>query len=80
MENDERFTSHVAALMEMFKFCPQILTDDSTEIVSYLIRRFWLSNKITGNAVGGIQWIDDDQELYNGKNENFVPLVIRSSP
>lgn len=73
-ESDKRFTSHVAALMEMFKFYPQILTDDSTEIVSYLIKEVLLSNRVTGNAVGDIEWIDD-QELYSGRNENFIPLA-----
>ncbi|UCS21577.1 uncharacterized protein HLK63_J01463 [Nakaseomyces glabratus] len=44
IDKDQNFTSHLAILMEVFRFTPHLLDDESTNIVSYLIKNVLLSN------------------------------------
>lgn len=44
LENNEYFTSHIAVLMEIFKFAPKVIEDESTELISYLIKKVLLTN------------------------------------
>lgn len=60
-EKDNNFTAHVIVLMEIFKFHPHILDEDSTDIVSYLIKDILLSNEVVGNQDNDSSWVTDSQ-------------------
>lgn len=45
--------------MEIFKKFPHVLNDDSTDIISYLIKEVLLSNQVVGDSKKEIDWIED---------------------
>ncbi|CAI4688515.1 BFH_collapsed_G0041610.mRNA.1.CDS.1 [Saccharomyces cerevisiae] len=59
LQKDKYFTSHIIVLMEIFKKFPHVLNDDSTDIISYLIKEVLLSNQVVGDSKKEIDWIED---------------------
>lgn len=66
IESDGNIASHILVLSEIFRFCPRILNDDSTDIVSYLIKEVLLANQVVGDKENQPDWVED--ALLN-KNE-----------
>lgn len=50
LQKDKYFTSHIIVVMEIFKKFPHVLNDDSTDIISYLIKEVLLSNQVVGDS------------------------------
>ncbi|CCD26308.1 sister chromatid cohesion factor PDS5 NDAI_0H01340 [Naumovozyma dairenensis CBS 421] len=77
---DKCFTSHIIVLMEIFKFHPHILDNDSTDIVSYLIKEILLSNKIVGEKENNdLTWIQDsslDDKEYSALAAKLFTLKL----
>lgn len=64
IKQDKNFASHIVVLMEILRFYPQILDENSTEIVTYVIKEVLLANQVTGNIEGyDTDWIDDNSLL-----------------
>ncbi|KAF4002432.1 Sister chromatid cohesion protein PDS5 [Saccharomyces cerevisiae] len=59
LQKDKYFTSHIIVVMEIFKKFPHVLNDDSTDIISYLIKEVLLSNQVVGDSKKEIDWIED---------------------
>lgn len=55
-----RFASHILVLAEIYKFCPQVLDKDSTEIVSFLIQEVLLANQVVDSNEED-KWIEDSE-------------------
>ncbi|CCK69673.1 sister chromatid cohesion factor PDS5 KNAG_0C05750 [Huiozyma naganishii CBS 8797] len=76
--NGKAFVSHIAVLMEIFKFHPHVLDDESTNIVSYLIKEVLLANQVVGNKSSGDgadkDWISD-KELMSDIEGKFSALA-----
>lgn len=74
INQDKKFSSHISALMEILRFHPQILDENSTEIVTYVIREILLANQVTGDIEEyKTDWIDDNNLLVTD-NEKLEPL------
>ncbi|AMD22270.1 HGL070Wp [Eremothecium sinecaudum] len=61
IEDCKNFPSHILVLAEIFKIDPHVLDDDSTDIVSYLIRHTLLANQVVGDSQSDGVWINDTQ-------------------
>lgn len=59
LKQDKQFSSHVLVLAEIFKYFPHVLDQDSTEVVSYLIKEVLLANQVVGDSKKGVEWIND---------------------
>lgn len=59
LKNDKNIASHILVLSEIFRFCPRILNEDSTDIVSYLIKEVLLTNQVVGDKENEPEWIND---------------------
>ncbi|GAV47084.1 hypothetical protein ZYGR_0E00980 [Zygosaccharomyces rouxii] len=59
LKNDKHIASHILVLSEIFRFCPRILNEDSTDIVSYLIKEVLLANQVVGDKENEPDWIED---------------------
>lgn len=71
---EKNFASRIVILMEIFRFHPQILDEDSTDIVTYVIREVLLTNEVTGDIEGyTTDWIENNS-LILSDNENFKSL------
>lgn len=70
VKDDKHIASHILVLSEIFRFCPHILDEDSTDIVSYLIKEVLLANEVVGDNEGESGWIEDS--LLN--NKKYAPL------
>ncbi|CAL9735883.1 sister chromatid cohesion protein Pds5p [Monosporozyma servazzii] len=67
---EENFASHVVILMEILKFHPQILDEDSTEIVTYVIKEVLLANQVTGDIEGcTTDWIENNKLISTTDNK-----------
>lgn len=74
IKQDKNFASHISALMEILRFHPQILDENSTEIVTYVIKEVLLANQVTGNIEEyETDWIDDDSLIVT-ENNKLKPL------
>lgn len=74
IEDGDNFVSHILVLMEILRFHPEILDDNLTDIVGYLIKDVLLSNQVTGDIEGySTEWIEND-ELLTTENEKFASL------
>ncbi|EDO19365.1 hypothetical protein Kpol_1002p10 [Vanderwaltozyma polyspora DSM 70294] len=75
----ERFTSNIVVLSEIFKYCPRVLDEDSTEIVSYLIKEVLLSNEVVGDEDIETDWVDDKllyTSRYNALSAKLASLKL----
>ncbi|AET41091.1 sister chromatid cohesion factor PDS5 Ecym_7247 [Eremothecium cymbalariae DBVPG len=61
LNRSKNFASHITVLAQMFKIEPQLLDDDSGDIVSYLIRHVLLANQVLGNSKKENAWVTDTQ-------------------
>ncbi|KAL3241234.1 sister chromatid cohesion factor PDS5 [Nakaseomyces bracarensis] len=65
--DDTLFTAHLAVITEIFKFAPNIIEEESTNIISYLIKNILLANRNLENQQGN-EWIEyDDAESLKYK-------------
>ncbi|CCH62169.1 hypothetical protein TBLA_0G02290 [Henningerozyma blattae CBS 6284] len=58
----KNFASHIVVLTEIFKAFPHIVDDESTDIISYLIKEVLLSNQVVGEDDEASGWVEE-QEL-----------------
>lgn len=73
LDSSKNFSSNVLAISEIFKIKPQLLDDDSTDIISYLIKNVLLANEVVGDPDEDASWITDKQ-INSGK---FSPLSTK---
>ncbi|CAI4048465.1 hypothetical protein N7582_004383 [Saccharomyces uvarum] len=79
LKKDKHFTSHIVVLMEVFKSFPHILNDDSTDIISYLIKEVLLSNQVVGDSKKEVDWIEDsllDESKYSAIGNKVFTLKL----
>lgn len=68
LQKDNNISSHIIVLAEIMKYAPEILAEDSTDIVGYLIKEVLLKNQVVGDSKNQPKWL-----------ENFVLNDIRYS-
>lgn len=79
VKKDKNFTSHIVVLSEMFKYFPHVLDENSTDIVSYLIKEVLLSNQVIGDSEEQVDWVDDNtlhSNAFNSLNAKLVSLKL----
>ncbi|CAI4048176.1 sister chromatid cohesion factor PDS5 SKDI_13G2080 [Saccharomyces kudriavzevii IFO 1802] len=79
LKKDNHFTSHIIVLMEIFKSFPHILNDDSTDIISYLIKEVLLSNQVVGDSKKEVDWIKDsylNETKYSAVSNKIFTLKL----
>lgn len=70
-KKSNQVTTNVVVLMEIFRFHPNTLDENSTEIVSYLIKEVLLTNRITTDKESiNNNWVDDEILLRSEKEEH----------
>ncbi|SCU89444.1 LANO_0D04940g1_1 [Lachancea nothofagi CBS 11611] len=68
------FAANVSVVSQIFKLQPHLLDDDSTEIVSLLIKDVLLANEVVGDKDGDPLWISENEICMN---EERSPLASK---
>lgn len=59
LNKSNNFPSNVVVLSEIIRLQPHLLDDNSTDIVSYLIKEVLLVNQVVGDSKKEVNWVDD---------------------
>ncbi|SCU94888.1 LADA_0G12090g1_1 [Lachancea dasiensis] len=68
--------TNVLVLSEIIKSDPQLLEEESTEVVSLLIKEVLLTNKTVGDTDGQASWISDDEIFCNEANSFLAAKIF----
>lgn len=79
LHQDKKISSHIMVLAEIFKHLPHILEQDSTEIVSYLIKEVLLENQVVGDSEDDAAWVETsalDKGNYSALSSKLFTLKL----
>ncbi|SCU97563.1 LAMI_0F10528g1_1 [Lachancea mirantina] len=69
------FAKQVLVLSEIFKFAPHLLDENSTDIVSYLIKETLLANNVEERPVDNVGWISDEN-IMDGECDALAAKIF----